>query len=100
MAALTDAEAMVLAALRELGVPEAELEDFTEFLAGLYAEHYRSKIDFQQATREGLAGAGLPAGLVNTVLACQAGNVCYAGTGAPRALVLHGAGVALVSMWK
>ena len=50
-----------MAALQTAGVPEPE--NFRDFLAGLHAAHYRAPGDFKIASQEGLAGAGLPAGL-------------------------------------
>lgn len=94
MAGLTNDEGRVLVALQEAGVPSPER--FQTFLAGLHKAYYRAREDFHEATREGLAAAGLPPRLVDSVIACQAGNVCHAGTGAPRALVLRGSCEALV----
>lgn len=85
--ALTEDEGMVLAALREAGVPAPER--FRTHLADLHREYYCTADDFKRATREGLATAGLPVALVDSVLEWKAGN---ARTGAPRALVLRGVG--------
>ena len=75
MAALT--EERVLAALLEAGVPGPGC--FEGFLTGLHKTYYRTPGDFKRFMREGLASTGptgLPGVLVDSVMACQAGNAC------------------------
>jgi hypothetical protein len=71
MAALSAAEQEVLTALQDAGVRGTER--FRDYLAGLHAAYYRKVDDFKQAMRDGLATV-LPAALVDSVMACQAGK--------------------------